>query len=626
MGLCILAREAAMTRVNAAKAQIGADFSMTAKDDIIPSDVARTLYGLFRERVRRSPNAMAYREFDQRAEAWRSCTWRDMDDRAAQIRGALSAAGLTAGDRLAIALPNGSDWMAFDIAALSLGLVVVPLYIHDSAANLAFILTHSGARLLVIDTEARWSTLLPHWPELVDLEHIWIRDGISADNGDLLRPGLKPLNDVLSTTAGGSPAPPPAEALATIIYTSGTTGYPKGVMLTHQAMLWNATAAARVIPPTPEDVFLSCLPLAHAFERTVGCYLPMIGGSTVVYARSIETLSDDFRTIRPTVFLGVPRIYERASAALARARKIPLQCALVEFTADLGWRQFEARQGRGKELRGPMRAMWKFLDHWIGARVRSAFGGRLRVMVSGGAQLPVDVARFLIGLGLPLIEGYGLTEAAPVVATNTIADNLPGSVGRPLEGIELKLLESGELIVRTPSVMTGYWRDDDLTAKALDSGGWLHTGDIAEIRDGRLFIRGRTKELIVLSTGEKVSPSDIETRITQDPLFAHALVVGDGKPFLTAILALDKKSWNQLARKLALSADEPNLDVVKHVVLKRLEKKLEAFAHYAQVRAVHLTLEPWTVANGLLTPTLKCKRTRLEAKYAAEIAQFYQSA
>lgn len=615
-----------MTRVNAAKSQIGADFSMTAKDDIIPSDAALTLDGLFRERVRRSPNAMAYREFDQRAGSWRSHSWRDMDEKVAQIRGALLAAGLAANDRLAIALPNGSDWIAFDIAALSLGLVVVPLYIHDSAANLAYILTHSGARLLVIDTKARWGTLLPHWPEFVDLEHIWIRDAIGAENGALSRPGLKPLSDVLGTAASRPSAPPPADALATIIYTSGTTGYPKGAMLTHRAMLWNATAAARVIPPMPEDVFLSCLPLAHAFERTVGCYLPMVGGSTVVYARSIETLSDDFRIIRPTVFLGVPRIYERASASLTRGRRIPLQRGAIEFTAKLGWWQFEAGQGRGKELPGPMRPLWTFLDRWIGARVRSAFGGRLRVMVSGGAQLPVDVARFLIGLGLPLIEGYGLTEAAPVVATNTIADNLPGSVGRPLEGIELKLLESGELIVRTPSVMTGYWKDDDLTAKALDRSGWLHTGDIAEIRDGRLFIRGRTKELIVLSTGEKVSPSDIETRITQDPLFAHALVVGDGKPFLAAILALDRTSWNHLARKLALSADEPNLDVVKRAVLKRLEKQLDAFAHYAQVRAVHLTLEPWTVANGLLTPTLKCKRTRLEAKYAAEITQFYQSA
>ena len=393
-------------------------------------------------------------------------------------------------------------------------------------------------------------------------------------------------------------------------------------MLSNRAVLWNAEAAARVIPPRPDDVFLSCLPLAHAFERTVGYYLPMIGGATVAYARSIEALSEDFRTIRPTVFLGVPRLYERACTAIrARAQRRPLMRALLELTANLGWKQFEARQGRGSQLKGLKRTLWLYLDQWVGESVRAAFGGHLRVTVSGGAPLPLDVARFLIGLGLPLIEGYGLTEAAPVVATNTIADNLPGSVGRPLEGIELKLMSSGELIVRTPAAMTGYWKGDDLIAETLNRSGWLHTGDIAEIRDGRIFIRGRTKELLVLSTGEKVSPSEIEARIIQDTLFENALVVGDGKPFLAAVLVLDKNRWQQLARKLALSANEPNLEAVRDAVLKRLEERLEPLARHAQVRAVHLTLEPWTVASGLLTPTLKVKRAPLEAKYASEIAK-----
>jgi long-chain acyl-CoA synthetase len=598
---------------------------MIATADIIPQDVAVTVAGLFRERVRRSPNAVAYREFDHQMGAWRARTWQAMDDRVARIRAALAAVGLKAGDRIAIALPNCSDWVCFDVAALSLGLVVVPLYVHDSAANMAFILTHSGARLLIIDTEAHWCTLLPHWPEFIDLEHIWIRDGLGADSGDLSRPGLRSLGDVLGPAAKAPPEPPlTADALATIIYTSGTTGQPKGAMLTHRAVLWNAEAAARIVPPLTDDVFLSCLPLAHAFERTVGYYLPMIGGCTVAYARSIEALPEDFRTIQPTVFLGVPRLYERTCTVIkARAQRSPLRRALLDLTANLGWKQFEAGQGRGSQLKGPERILWLYLDRWVGVPVRAAFGGRLRVTVSGGAPLPLDVARFLIGLGLPLIEGYGLTEAAPVVATNAVADNLPGSVGRPLEGIELKLMSSGELIVRTPSAMTGYWKGDDLTAEALDHSGWLHTGDIAEIRDGRIFIRGRTKELIVLSTGEKVSPSDIEARIAQDTLFEHALVVGDGKPFLAAVLVLDKNRWQQLARKLMLSTNEPNVEAVKHAVLKRLEEKLEPLARHAQVRAVHLTLEPWTVASGLLTPTLKVRRAPLEVKYGSEIAKLY---
>ena len=317
---------------------------MIAAADIILQDAAVTLPGLFRERVRRSPNAVAYREFDPRIGTWRASTWQEMSGRVVQIQAALAAAELKAGDRIAIALPNSSDWVAFDVAALSLGLVVVPLYVHDSAANMAFILTHTSARLLLIDTEARWRTLLPHWPEFLDLEHIWIRDGLGADSSDLSRPGLRSLGNVMAPAAKPRPELPlTADALATIIYTSGTSGQPKGAMLTHRALLWNAEAAARVIPPLPDDVFLSCLPLAHAFERTVGYYLPMIGGSAIAYARSIEALSDDLRTVRPTVFLAVPRLYERTCTAI---RTRPSESPSTSATRADG-------QSRLETVRGP---------------------------------------------------------------------------------------------------------------------------------------------------------------------------------------------------------------------------------------------------------------------------------
>ena len=388
---------------------------MTAAADIIPQNVAVTLAGLFRERVRRSPNAIAYREFDQRVGAWRARTWHEMDVRVGQIRAALAAAGLKLGDRIAIALPNCADWVAFDIAALSLGLVVVPLYVHDSAANMAFILTHSGARLLVIDTEARWSRLLPHWPELLGLEHIWIRDGLDAHSGDLSRPGLKSLDDVLNSVTKTSPEQRSTpDALATIIYTSGTTGQPKGTMLSNRAVLWNAEAAARVIPPRPDDVFLSCLPLAHAFERTVGYYLPMIGGATVAYARSIEALSEDFRSIRPTVFLGVPRLYERACTAIrARAHRRPLQRALLDLTANQGWKQFESRAGTRQSAEGA-EADTLALSRPMGGRKRA---GRIRWSPPGGGQRrSTSAARcgaFFDRIGSPTHRGLWPNRSRP---------------------------------------------------------------------------------------------------------------------------------------------------------------------------------------------------------------------
>ena len=604
----------------------GLNLDKVSTSDIIPIAAAQTLTGLFRERVRRSPDAIAYRDADPRTQRWRDHTWSDMDRRAGRLRAALTAAGLKAGDRVAIALPNGAEWVAFDTAALSLGLVVVPLYLHDSAAGMAFVLTHSGSRLLVVDTEARWRLLLPHWPELIELAHVWIRDGL--ETSDISRPGLVALEDALER-AGGASLPWHSgnpDAVATIIYTSGTTGRPKGPMLTHRALLWNASAAAHVIPPRPDDVFLSCLPLAHAFERTVGCYLPMVGGATVAYARAIETLSEDFRSQRPTVFLGVPRLYERAAGAIhGGTRRNLLKRWLLHFNHSLGWRSYESRQTQHRDLGRAARNVLRQLDRWVSRKVLAAFGGRLRVAVSGGAPLPTDVARFLIGLGMPLVEGYGLTEAGPVVTTSRVGDYVPGSAGRPLEGVELKISARGELLVRSPSVMTGYWGDDKLTAETVDRVGWLHTGDIADISGGRVFIRGRLKELLVLSTGEKVAPAEIEARIVQDSLLDHALVVGDRKPFLAAVIALNAESWADFAGRRGLSGTEPNAPAVKNEVLRRLERRLQQFASHAQVRAVHLTLDTWTVANGLLTPTLKTKRGPLAEKYKGEIAALYAS-
>lgn len=589
----------------------------------LPGD--KGLTGLFQDRVAASRDAVAYRQFDHCSAAWRDHSWQDIADRVTHVRAALHSEGLNSGDRVAIALPNGIDWVAVDLAALSLGMVVVPLYLHDSPAGMAFILKHSGARLVVVDTAARWQSLLPQRADLTELAHVWIRDELDAKNATSVQPRVATMAEALGRANRlPSSSPTDADALATIVYTSGTTGRPKGVMLSQRALLLNAMAGAKVIPPRPDDVFLSCLPLAHAFERTVGYYLPMLGGSTVVYARSIELLAEDLRQQRPTVFLGVPRLYERACAAIrSKAQHNWLKRGLLTFTARAGWEDFEAGHGRAQKLGSVKRRLWSILDRSVGMQVRAAFGGRVRVAVTGGAPLPVDVSRFLIGLGLPLVEGYGLTEAGPVVASNSVDDNLPGSVGRPLEGVEVRISQKGELMVRSPSMMLGYWQAVATTADAIDQQGWLHTGDLAEIEDGRVFIRGRLKELIVLSTGEKLVPTEVEARILRNPLFENVLVIGDGRPFLAAVLTLKNEHWAALARAEGIPVEEPSHDNARAEVLRILEKELEDLARHAHVRAVHLTLEPWTIANGLLTPTLKAKRGPVQEKFATEIAALY---
>ena len=269
------------------------------------------------------------------------------------------------------------------------------------------------------------------------------------------------------------------------------------------------------------------------------------------------------------------------------------------------------------------RLLWPLLDRFVARRLLAALGGRLRVAASGGASLPPDTARFLVGLGLPLVEGYGLTEAAPVVTATRLNEIVPGSVGQPLHGLDIKLGPQDELLVRTPSVMKGYWRDEAATAAAIDAEGWLRTGDVAEIRDGQVFIKGRLGERLALSTGEKVMASAIEAAIRRDPLFDQACVIGEGRPCLAAVISLNPRRWTSAASELGADAQAPN--TASAAILHRISRLLCDLPRHAQVRAVHLVLEPWTIQQGLLTPTLKIKRQAVEERYASEIAALYEA-
>jgi long-chain acyl-CoA synthetase len=543
-----------------------------------------------------------------------------------RFQNALVEAALDRGDRVGLLLKNCVDWVCFDIAALRLGLVVVPLYAHDSGANLAYIISDSQARLLLLDGPARWEAITAAGLDLSAVDRVWFKDAGDLPAGAASRPALAALGSVLMARPADLTRPSlKPDDLATIIYTSGTTGPPKGVMLDHASILWNAEAASEFVPPEREDVFLSFLPLAHAFERTMGYYLPMMAGSTVAYARSPVKLREDLNTLRPTVLLSVPRLFEQICAAIrARTEKSPIRRRLVGVTSRIGWQLFEAERGRAVGP-GPLgRLAWPALRRLVANPILQAFGGRLRVAVSGGAPLGMEVARFLIGMGLPLVEGYGLTEASPVVTGTTLRDNLPGSVGRPLRGLDAKLTEEGELVIRSPGVMRGYWRAPEKTREAFTPDGWLKTGDLAEIRDGRIFIIGRLVEQMKLSTGEKVNPVSLEDAIRKDPLVDQICVFGAGRMFVSAILVLNAEHWRELAAEWGSDPSSPNQPSVRNRILARLKPLLSQAPKFAQVLAVHLELEPWTVENGLLTPTLKVKRRAVADKYRDVIADIYR--
>jgi len=597
-------------------------------EDLIPMAGARTLDGLFVQRVRRSPDRPAYRSYEREAGDWRELTWRDMAREVARWREALASEPLKTGDRVAILLRNCPEWVMFDMAAMSLGMVTVPLYTDDRADNAAYILRDAAAKVLLVQDAGRWKRLAeavgesPYPGRVVLLESGAEAQRIAGEDGRVVTAeGWLPASGPELAQRGAEP-----DELATIVYTSGTTGRPKGVMLSHRNILSNAHAGLTMIDCYQEDIFLSFLPLSHTLERTASYYLPMMAGATVAYARSVAQLAEDLRTIRPTVMIAVPRVFERVYQRLRdqiHGRPAPLRF-LFDLAVKAGWRHFEHEQGRAPWH--PLLLLWPFLRRKVADHVLARLGGRLRATVSGGAPLPKEVARLFIGLGLPLLQGYGLTETSPVVSVNPLRDNDPESVGVPLRGVEVRIGKDDELLVKGPNTMLGYWNNHAATSQVIDPDGWLHTGDQARISNGHVYITGRIKDILVLSNGEKVPPADMEMAISLDPLFEQVMVVGEGRSFLSALVVLSADLWTGLAREYGLDPENPgSLEDPRLVkdMLKRIRASLGDFPGYAKIRRASLMLEPWSVDNGLLTPTLKVKRGEVIKYYRDRVERMY---
>jgi len=558
----------------------------------MPGNIAE----LFAQHLHRR-EARLYRHFA--GDAWRDVTVAELAALVARWQEAFRRAGCVPGDRVVVCARNGVTWVAIDLAALGLGLVVVPLFVDDSPDNVAWCVDHADAKLLLVETARLAATLsgrrdgMGAPPLLVVLRHVAAAAPLA---------GALPLSAFLPET-GGEPEirALPDDALATICYTSGTAGRPKGVMLSHGNILANVRACAQTGMARSDDRFLSMLPLSHMFERTGGYYLPLSLGAQVVFARGIAQLADDLATQAPTIVFAVPRIFERLSARIDQAladsffkRKLFAQCVERGARVTLG----------GANALDTLLA--PLLRTIVAKPVLAKLGGRLRLAVVGGAPLDPAIARRFIGLGLVVLQGYGMTEASPVVSVNRDDDNDPESVGLPLPGIEVRVAANAELLVRGPGVMQGYWRNEGATRTAIDTEGWLHTGDLGEIRAGRVYIRGRLKDVIVMSNGEKVSPEDVELAILHDPVFEQVMLVGEGRSFLSLVALTQATDEKALAR--------------------RANDQLRLFPRWVRVRRVVAVGEPWSVDNGLLTPTLKLKRPRVLARYKDRIDAAYAAA
>lgn len=565
----------------------------------------------------------AYRFFDKITDNWRDVSWLEIGQIVNRWRSALAKESLNIGDRVALMLPNGPDWIAFEQAALSLGLIVVPLYSNDRAENIAYILENTETKVLLCPGVPYWQNLAPVINRLSCLRRILTIDSCQPSKDD---PRITCITDWLPDNAMDMETfSPVVNETASIVYTSGTTGLPKGVMLSHRNILDNSYNGLQCIDIFPDDTFLSFLPLSHMLERTAGYYLPMMAGATIAFARSIPDLGEDLLTIKPSVLIAVPRIFERIHGGIVSmlAAKPKLIVSLFQKAVETGWKIFLYRQGRGP---WPLSKLaWPLLDRLAASKVRNKLGGRLRVIITGGAPLSADISRFFIGLGLPLYQGYGLTETSPIISVNRIEDNRPEGVGKPLPNTEIKIGEESELLVRGSCVMQGYWRNNQATAATIDEAGWLHTGDKVTYEDGHLRITGRLKDIIVLSNGEKVAPADMEMAIGTDPLFEHNLVLGEGRPFLTLLAVLNRQLWEELAGQLGVTAEPESLSTltVREAILERVDKHLINFPGFVFIKDVALSLTPWTVEDGLLTPTLKAKRAVIEKRMENEIDRMY---
>ena len=594
-------------------------------------DLVRVLPELLTHHMEKRPDLPLFTFWLPTEKTWKTINVKETVEQITRWRHALVKEGLTKGDRCAMLLPNGINAILFDQSVLANALVPVPLHAVDTAGSSSYIINDSGAKLLVTGRLNRWEAIR-------DTEdHPALRTVVITgepvqehQDGNVRVVGL----DQWLTEGNGTELPtgPEPQDLAALVYTSGTTGKPKGVMLTHRALLANVTGVLQNLCPEPEDVWLSFLPLSHTFERTTTYYTAMGFGNRVAFNRNIGLLADDLKVIRPTIMMSVPRIYEKVYDKIqdTLVKKPAFVQKLFHTAVDVGYRRFCREnglpvQGGFLSLFDPLIA--GFLDKKVGAGIRGIFGGRPRIFISGGAAFNPEVSRTFLGLGINILQGYGMTETAPIMSVNKVGDNHPQTVGPALVNIEVRVGENDELQMRGPSLMNGYWNRPADTKAVFTEDGWLRTGDQADIfSDGHIRIKGRIKEIIVTSTGEKVPPADLEQALESDHLVSQAMVVGENRPYIAALVVLNAQEWKKLAAELKLDADDPlSLDTraARQAVLRRVKAAAAGFPNYAVPRQVRLFLEPWSIENGLMTPTLKLKRGPMCIRFADAIESLY---
>jgi long-chain acyl-CoA synthetase len=552
---------------------------------------------------------------------YRPISWRDTAAQVEALARGLRALGLNRGDRVALVSENRPEWMIADLAVISAGGITVPAYTTHQVEDHRYLLANSGARMAIVSTAALAQRVIRAADQVESVEHVVTIDPFA--DGQASDTEILPIEDVLARGRGtdGNLADWIAETqgsdLACLIYTSGTGGLPKGVMTSHANILANCHGAFCLLEllGLEDEVFLNFLPLSHAYEHTAGMMFPIYIGASIYFAEGAETLAANMIEAKPTIMTAVPRLYETMHQRLVRMidRDGGWKAKLFYRAVALG----EKRLANPRSLTVGERFADRVLDKLVRDKMRARFGGRLKAMVSGGAPLNPKIGSFFIALGLRLLQGYGQTEASPVISANRPDKIKVNTVGPPLEGVEVRIAEDGEILVRGPVVMKGYWREPEASAKAL-ADGWLHTGDVGEIdRDGYILITDRKKDFIKNSGGDMIAPARIEGALTLEPQIAQAMVYGDRRPYLVAVIVPAQDVLDQA------KGDEAALQKTIGAVVARVNHGL---ANIERVRRFVIAREPFTTANGQMTPTLKIRRHEIRAAYGAALEALYERA
>lgn len=590
-----------------------------------------------KETLKKFPAREAYGEWNPQTNSWHSVTWSEFAEELLKWRKALQASNINPGDRAAVLLPNSIDSALADQAILGNGCVPVPLHAVDTPASSAYIINNSEASILFVPKTLRWNAMVSACDSFPNLKLVVVVKEDTLEHAENSPVPVVPLKDWLKAGEKETLSDPKIspDDLACVVYTSGTTGNPKGVMLTHQNIVSNVQGCSEVIDINHNDVYLSFLPFSHTFERTVTYYLAIYTGAKVTFSRGVLKLAEDLQQVKPTIFISVPRVYEQFHTKfLAKvAEQGAMKKALAEHAIDVGWRRF----CRENNLAVPSSSMswldnffWPSVGKKFAAALKQVFGGRVRLAIAGGAALNNSLGRFFCALELPLRQGYGLTETSPVVSVAVEGNNNPVTVGNPLPNVQVRLDDAGELQIKAPSVMKGYWKLPEATKEVFTQDGWFKTGDLASIFEahGRIRINGRLKEIIVTSTGEKIPPTDLELAIQSDPLFEQVLCVGEGRPFITALAVVNENEWKKFAASLNVDSEDPESLMrrdVRLAAIRRLKKSASNFPQYGVPRNVSLLREHWTVDNGLLTVTMKLRRKKILERFQDKVEELYQT-